>query len=652
MEEPTAPKSPLQVIVYTNCLPRECQFVTKDAANHAELTAEFPPVTVTDLLSHPIRRRTRGVQAAGGSKTGSSQTMLNYPRHATSQYEARQFNQQEIDHHLSSVGFQTFLSKASLRVERVLVENCLFNPFNDHVSKLVCSDDSRDPMKANDSPRKSPVKSQRWTARAPRRLMHQGELCEGKFVSSLHCHPTFPGIVAAGYASKIQMEHRQLFRDSSRNNGRHFAIIWKTSQLLEPTIILEAPDDILAIRFNNQHPYILAASCHSGMIVVWDVSSHAMLLKGPKNKWQQVRQKEATPIVVPVAATLENYPCTSRRIEWTTGSVEFSAKGPVGLTANRNIWQLYSCYDGFMTVWDARLIDENIKPTTIPIPRLPSRVRPAFKIFPIVKDKRRDVAITCFTMIDHSEKKAHSRLSELAVYPPICIAGTEEGEIFIMDWRNYCDMERGAACTANLCIAFHDGPVVDIIPAPHISNTVLSIGGRIWALWKSVELEGPVLELAPRPVTIQSAAWSPWQTSVVAIGLVDGLVEIWDIVISTSRPQRQMRISRSAITAIGFGRDEEGTYIAITDADGTGKITLLPFYTKSLCPGVRELTKVETFVDKEVRHRLSMAQMLQPSTATPAIPLPEPQLLYNSREAYFEDFKILEKKILKDVGEI
>ena len=46
----------------------------------------------------------------------------------------------------------------------------------------------------------------------------------------------------------------------------------------------------------------------------------------------------------------------------------------------------------------------------------------------------------------------------------------------------------GKACTANLCIAFHDGAVVDIIPAPHISNTVLSVGGRIWALWKSVEL--------------------------------------------------------------------------------------------------------------------------------------------------------------------
>lgn len=93
-----------------------------------------------------------------------------------------------------------------------------------------------------------------------------------------------------------------------------FKFLWK--------IILEAPDDILCIRFNHHHPYVLAASCHSGMIVVWDVSGYVSLMKGPKNKWQQVRAKEITPVVIPVAATLENYPCTSKRIEWTPNSVE------------------------------------------------------------------------------------------------------------------------------------------------------------------------------------------------------------------------------------------------------------------------------------------------------------------------------------------
>ena len=33
-----------------------------------------------------------------------------------------------------------------------------------------------------------------------------------------------------------------------------------------------------------------------------------------------------------------------------------------------------------MTVWDIRLMEESIKPTSVPVPHLPSRVRPAFKV--------------------------------------------------------------------------------------------------------------------------------------------------------------------------------------------------------------------------------------------------------------------------------
>lgn len=87
-------------------------------------------------------------------------------------------------------------------------------------------------------------------------------------------------------------------------------------------------------------------------------------------------------------------------------------------------------------------------------------------MLPMVKDKRRDVSVTCFAMIDHTEKRIQcnyfekkywinffitkfdstARMSDVAVYPPICIAGTEEGEIFIMDWRTYSETERGAGC--------------------------------------------------------------------------------------------------------------------------------------------------------------------------------------------------------------
>jgi hypothetical protein len=57
-------------------------------------------------------------------------------------------------------------------------------------------------------------------------------------------------------------------------------------------------------------------------------------------------------------------------------------------------------------------------------------------------------------------------------------------------------------------------------------------------------------------------------------------------------------------------------------------------------------------MDSEVHHRLSMAQMLQPAPVAPQLHLPESPLIYSNREAYMEDFKILEKKMLKDVGDV
>lgn len=102
-----------------------------------------------------------------------------------------------------------------VRVERVLVENCLFNPFIDHVNRLICLDESLDPLRANDSPRKPMMKH--CAGPAPRRLMHQSELCEGKFVSSLHCHPTFPGIVI-NYIFKNKINLHKCFWLHSRGH--------------------------------------------------------------------------------------------------------------------------------------------------------------------------------------------------------------------------------------------------------------------------------------------------------------------------------------------------------------------------------------------------------------------------------------------------
>ena len=53
----------LQVIVYTSSSFRPCNFAPRDASDHpAQLSAEFPPTSVTDLFFYPVRRRSKGVQ--------------------------------------------------------------------------------------------------------------------------------------------------------------------------------------------------------------------------------------------------------------------------------------------------------------------------------------------------------------------------------------------------------------------------------------------------------------------------------------------------------------------------------------------------------------------------------------------------------------
>ena len=56
-------------------------------------------------------------------------------------------------------------------------------------------------------------------------------------------------------------------------------------------------------------------------------------------------------------------------------------------------------------------------------------------------------------------------------------------------------------------------------------------------------------------------------------------------------------------------------------------------------------------MEHEVRHRMSMAQMLQPTTTTPPADVPEIQLVYTQRISYMDDFRVLENRILQDVGD-
>ena len=115
---------------------------------------------------------------------------------------------------------------------------------------------------------------------------------------------------------------------------RRYSKVFHNSIEFIHQLILEAADDVLSVRFNVQHPCVIAASLLSGMIVVWDLSDHLSLLKeNVKSKlFGKIKKIETTRVapitVVPAAATLENYPFHTKRICWAPSSVEVQIRIP------------------------------------------------------------------------------------------------------------------------------------------------------------------------------------------------------------------------------------------------------------------------------------------------------------------------------------
>lgn len=55
-------------------------------------------------------------------------------------------------------------------------------------------------------------------------------------------------------------------------------------------------------------------------------------------------------------------------------------------------------------------------------------------------------------------------------------------------------------------------------------------------------------------------------------------------------------------------------------------------------------------MEMEVRHRVAMAQMMQPTTVDPPTEFPELPLPYVDQETYLQDFRSLEHKIIHDMA--
>lgn len=97
--------------------------------------------------------------------------------------------------------------------------------------------------------------------------------------------------------------------------------------------------------------------------------------------------------------------------------------------------------------------------------------------------------------------------------------------------------------------AIHNGPVLMIERNPFISNVMLSVGQRIFAIWCESNPLIPVL-WRRRNTNITCAQWSPTRCSLFFIACYDGTIEIWELLTRTDDVCISYETGASIITVI------------------------------------------------------------------------------------------------------
>lgn len=126
--------------------------------------------------------------------------------------------------------------------------------------------------------------------------------------------------------------------------------------------------------------------------------------------------------------------------------------------------------------------------------------------------------------------KATSKRKES--FNPKMVFGTSIGELISCSWDGE-DFSTGAFLNEKTksvepFAAIHDGPIVSVQRNPFMTDSFISIGGQIFALWHDEYKEGPIFWRRCKSL-ITDVQWSLDRPSVFFLISENGELEIWDL---------------------------------------------------------------------------------------------------------------------------
>jgi len=434
-------------------------------------------------------------------------------------------------------------------------------------------------------------------------------LTAGKVVSDACWHPNLADYVVVSYVS-VPLATGY---DISESTTESTVLLWSLSDSLRPRLSLQCHRDVYCVSFCPTNGDFIVGGSASGQVIVWNI--HGWM--GDRDHPEDDRTDHLDPQsrdIVPIVPMIvisdrdHSHELVIRRIQWLPDNHRLEPSGKLTKLSTSSSCQFMTISeDGTVAVWDLLKYSITSQLKSSDRKGLDDAFRPIYRLdLRPTRDSFFTPLYLCLPSAStfREDDKRHGELDSAEMdYMRRLWISTAQGHFTCCSWEGQMfDTEASGLEQCKIPDGFfaHDGPVVAILRSPHLEDVLLTVGGRVFAIWKDDYLDMPLLRR--RSDCVYTAGCWTNRPGVFMMGTGQGNLEVWDIRRKANEPVLSLTISRKPITRLSL-QDSRGRHLKLIGAGDCGSV--FHIFEEMMDPDdtLERMDWFEEYVWREVRRK-------------------------------------------------
>lgn len=445
--------------------------------------------------------------------------------------------------------------------------------------------------------------------------------------------------------------------------GYYPALVWSYARPTYPQLFLEASRQITCVSFCPYKKDIVVGGCINGQVLIWELADRLTIIENPKIlshrqqkvhlnmmllMWWMKNVENISAVQPSLVTSLKNSQTEAiTSINWLPPGLIFNRKGKISTTDVNEVHKQFitTSMDGTCCFWDMddeeqqarsemelqakqqttskkKKKPEQIVEQMTDIMALGENFKPIYKLFLTTESR----AFPITTILKYGTPVVYKPVSFIDTDPRIRtqyelaeVSGPSElpglffastiGKIAEAKWTG-CDIGRSKEIITeipnlDMYESIHDGPIVKCSTNQVVNSVVLTIGGRIFAIWETSVTRPLLWKRAPFHNKYLSGGWTSSHPSYFTVLRTDGICELWDLLVNNMRPTRVIVI-QSAVSTHGFRTPFHCSKCTFGAAHVSGAFTVFDIPQLLLTHGPDEEDLFKSLIGRGVRRAIHL----------------------------------------------